>query len=117
MNSEVAARLIHSAHERIPVDDLELGVHALRFAAPSAGGADVADPVGSPPSFPTRWLRRSCAAFLRAEGPLRRRDHECRRGLWDGAPNAGGAREVLVDPAEVEVAREVLASAELGDSQ
>jgi acetylornithine deacetylase/succinyl-diaminopimelate desuccinylase-like protein len=37
MSSEVAARLIHSADERIPVDDLELGVHALRSAARSLG--------------------------------------------------------------------------------
>ncbi|MEI7761440.1 MAG: M20/M25/M40 family metallo-hydrolase [Thermoleophilia bacterium] len=33
MDSELAARLIHSADERIPVDDLELGVHALRAVA------------------------------------------------------------------------------------
>lgn len=33
MAGELAARLIHSADERIPVDDLELGVHALRAAA------------------------------------------------------------------------------------
>ena len=35
MDSELAARLVHSADERIPVDDLELGVHALRAAARS----------------------------------------------------------------------------------
>jgi acetylornithine deacetylase/succinyl-diaminopimelate desuccinylase-like protein len=33
MDPELAARLIHSADERIPVDDLELGVQALRSAA------------------------------------------------------------------------------------
>ena len=33
MDPELAARLVHSADERIPVDDLELGVHALRAAA------------------------------------------------------------------------------------
>ena len=33
MDSELAATLIHSANERIPVDDLELGVDLLRFAA------------------------------------------------------------------------------------
>ncbi len=37
MDSELAARLIHSADERIPVDDLELGVHAMRAAAISLG--------------------------------------------------------------------------------
>jgi acetylornithine deacetylase/succinyl-diaminopimelate desuccinylase-like protein len=33
MDSETAARLIHSANERIPVSDLELGVRWLRHAA------------------------------------------------------------------------------------
>jgi acetylornithine deacetylase/succinyl-diaminopimelate desuccinylase-like protein len=37
MDPELAARLVHSADERIPVDDLELGVHALRAAAASLG--------------------------------------------------------------------------------
>jgi acetylornithine deacetylase/succinyl-diaminopimelate desuccinylase-like protein len=37
MGSELAARLVHSADERIPVDDLELGVHALRAAVMSLG--------------------------------------------------------------------------------
>ena len=39
MDPVLAARLIHSADERIPVDDLELGVHALRAAAMSLGGS------------------------------------------------------------------------------
>ena len=33
MSAEQAARLIHSADERIPVDDLELGLQWLRHAA------------------------------------------------------------------------------------
>ena len=33
MSAELAARLIHSADERVVVDDLELGVLALRYAA------------------------------------------------------------------------------------
>ena len=37
MSAELAARLIHSADERIPVDDLELGVEFLRHVA-SVGG-------------------------------------------------------------------------------
>jgi acetylornithine deacetylase/succinyl-diaminopimelate desuccinylase-like protein len=37
MDPELAARLVHSADERIPVADLELGVHALRAAAISLG--------------------------------------------------------------------------------
>jgi len=37
MEPEVAARLIHSADERVPVDDLELGVDFLRHAARALG--------------------------------------------------------------------------------
>jgi acetylornithine deacetylase/succinyl-diaminopimelate desuccinylase-like protein len=33
MPAETAATLIHSADERIPVDDLELGVDWFRYAA------------------------------------------------------------------------------------
>jgi acetylornithine deacetylase/succinyl-diaminopimelate desuccinylase-like protein len=33
MDSETAARLIHSANERVPVDDLELGARFMRHAA------------------------------------------------------------------------------------
>jgi acetylornithine deacetylase/succinyl-diaminopimelate desuccinylase-like protein len=33
MSAELAARLVHSADERVPVDDLELGVHFFRHAA------------------------------------------------------------------------------------
>jgi acetylornithine deacetylase/succinyl-diaminopimelate desuccinylase-like protein len=35
MDPELAARLIHSANERVHVDDLELGVEFLRHAARS----------------------------------------------------------------------------------
>jgi acetylornithine deacetylase/succinyl-diaminopimelate desuccinylase-like protein len=38
MDAETAARLIHSADERVPVDDLELGVRFLRHAAQALGG-------------------------------------------------------------------------------
>ena len=38
MSAEVAARLIHSANERVPVEDLELGVSFLRHAARVLGG-------------------------------------------------------------------------------
>jgi acetylornithine deacetylase/succinyl-diaminopimelate desuccinylase-like protein len=37
MDPELAARLIHSANERVHVDDLELGVGFLRHAARSLG--------------------------------------------------------------------------------
>ena len=37
MPAEVAARLIHSADERVHVDDLELGVEFLRFVAQAVG--------------------------------------------------------------------------------
>ncbi len=39
MPPELAARLIHSADERVPVDDLELGVRFLRHAAQAICGA------------------------------------------------------------------------------
>jgi len=38
MSAELAARLIHSADERVPVEDLELGVSFLRHAAQALGG-------------------------------------------------------------------------------
>jgi acetylornithine deacetylase/succinyl-diaminopimelate desuccinylase-like protein len=38
MDPEVAARLVHSADERIAVDDLELGVRCLRHVAQTIGG-------------------------------------------------------------------------------
>jgi acetylornithine deacetylase/succinyl-diaminopimelate desuccinylase-like protein len=37
MSAELAARLIHSADERIPVPDLELGLRFLRFVAQAIG--------------------------------------------------------------------------------
>jgi acetylornithine deacetylase/succinyl-diaminopimelate desuccinylase-like protein len=37
MEPELAARLIHSADERIDVEDLELGVRFLRHAAVEVG--------------------------------------------------------------------------------
>jgi acetylornithine deacetylase/succinyl-diaminopimelate desuccinylase-like protein len=54
MSPELAARLIHSADERIPVDDLALGVEFLRQAAASVGGkqagpATSVRPASSPP--------------------------------------------------------------------
>lgn len=39
MDVELAARLIHSADERVPVEDLELGVSFLRHAAHAIGSA------------------------------------------------------------------------------
>lgn len=41
MEPEVAARLIHSADERIELDDLELGVRFLRRAAETLGGGQL----------------------------------------------------------------------------
>ncbi len=38
MDPALAARLIHSADERVPVDDLELGVDFLRHAAQALTG-------------------------------------------------------------------------------
>lgn len=39
LDPELAARLIHSADERVPVDDLELGVRFFRHAARAVGGS------------------------------------------------------------------------------
>jgi acetylornithine deacetylase/succinyl-diaminopimelate desuccinylase-like protein len=39
MSPELAARLIHSADERIPVADLELGVEFLRHVARAVGSS------------------------------------------------------------------------------
>jgi acetylornithine deacetylase/succinyl-diaminopimelate desuccinylase-like protein len=39
MDPELAARLVHSADERVHVDDLELGVQFLRYVAGSIGAA------------------------------------------------------------------------------
>ena len=54
MSPDLAARLIHSADERIPVDDLELGVDFLRHAA-VVGRRHQAGPAqfGSPGLLPT----------------------------------------------------------------
>ena len=41
MELEVAARLIHSADERVPVEDLELGISFLRYAAQTVLGSDL----------------------------------------------------------------------------
>ena len=54
--------------------------------------------------------------FLRSEGILcGHRVTNIGAGAWDGVPNVGGAREVLVDRADLEAAREALAAAELGE--
>ena len=55
-------------------------------------------------------------SFLRTQGiRCNHRVTNIGAGGWDGVPNAGGPREVLVDPDDLERAREALASAELGE--
>jgi hypothetical protein len=55
-------------------------------------------------------------SFLRAEGiRCGHRITNLGAGAWDGVPNAGGPREVLVDHADLDAARQALASAELGE--
>ena len=55
-------------------------------------------------------------SFLRAEGiRCAHRVTNTGAGGWDGVPNAGGAREILVDPSDLEAARAVLAAADLGE--
>ena len=46
MSGELASRLVHSADERIPVDDLELGVEAL-LAAVRGLASEHAEPVSA----------------------------------------------------------------------
>ncbi|MGZ4441407.1 MAG: M20/M25/M40 family metallo-hydrolase [Gaiellaceae bacterium] len=46
MDAETAARLIHSADERVPVEDLELGVRFLRHAAMAIGDVSASDVAG-----------------------------------------------------------------------
>jgi len=54
--------------------------------------------------------------FLRSEGiRCAHRVTNVGAGSWDGVPNAGGAREVLVDPSDLDAARNALAAAELGE--
>ena len=75
----------------------------------------MADPVRVP-IVPNEVAADVVCTFLRAEGiRCGHRVTNMGAGGWDGVPNAGGAREVLVDPADLEVAREALASAELGE--
>jgi hypothetical protein len=55
-------------------------------------------------------------SFLRTEGiRCGHRVTNVGAGSWDGVPNIGGAREVLVDPADLEAARAALAAADLGE--
>ena len=55
-------------------------------------------------------------AFLRAGGiRCAHRVTNIGAGGWDGVPNAGGAREILVGRSDLGAAREALASAELGE--
>jgi hypothetical protein len=55
-------------------------------------------------------------SFLRAEGiRCGHRITNFGAGAWDGVPSAGGPREVLVDPAELDAARQALAAAEHGE--
>ena len=114
MDGELAARLIHSADERIPVDDLELGVHALRAAATRGGCADGASRSGSR-SCRTRSRRRRLLVPARRGNPLQSPRHEHRRRQLGRRPErrrgARGARR----PADLDAAREALASAELGE--
>ncbi len=55
-------------------------------------------------------------SFLRAEGiRCAHRVTDMGAGAWDGVPNVGGPREVLVGADDLEAAREVLTSADLGE--
>ncbi len=54
--------------------------------------------------------------FLRAEGiRCAHRVTNVGAGSWDGVPNVGGAREVLVARADLDAALAILAAADEGD--
>ena len=56
--------------------------------------------------------------FLRAEGiRCGHRVTNVGAGSWDGVPNMGGAREVLVAATDLEAARSILKAADEGDFQ
>ena len=55
-------------------------------------------------------------SFLREEGILcNHRITNIGAGAWDGVPSAAGPREVVVDLADLDQARRVLAAADLGE--
>ena len=55
-------------------------------------------------------------SFLRNEGiRCGHRVTNVGAGAWDGVPNMGGPREVLVDPDDLEDARALLAEADPGE--
>ena len=55
-------------------------------------------------------------SFLREEGILcNHRITNIGAGAWDGVPSAAGPREVVVDAADLDQARRVLAAADLGE--
>jgi hypothetical protein len=55
-------------------------------------------------------------SFLRKEGILcNHRITNIGAGAWDGVPSAAGPREVVVDVADLDHARRVLAAADLGE--
>ncbi len=65
---------------------------------------------------PNELAAELVCSFLRAEGiRCGHRITNIGAGAWDGVPSAAGPREVLVGPADLDAAREVLASAEHGE--
>lgn len=55
-------------------------------------------------------------SFLRNEGiRCAHRVTNVGAGAWDGVPNMGGPREVLVDPDDLEAARAALAEVDPGE--
>lgn len=64
---------------------------------------------------PNEPVAEMVCAFLRAEGiRCGHRITDFGAGAWDGVPT-GGPREVLVDPADLEAARQVLVAADHGE--
>jgi hypothetical protein len=64
---------------------------------------------------PNELAAELVCSFLRAEGiRCGHRITDVGAGAWDGVPT-GGPREVLVDPADLEAARQALVAAEHGE--
>ena len=65
---------------------------------------------------PNEMAADLACSFLRAEGiRCAHRVTNMGAGGWDGVPNVGGAREILVDPSDLEAARAALTAADLGE--
>ena len=124
MPAEVSATLVHSADERIPVADLELGVRWLRHAAQrharlarlpwAMGKKKDEDEEGPARRDGARERRaRARAAFVGVRDPARRRDDRGRVR----AQAAAGVADPEPAPARPGAAAEALAASSAGEAE